>query len=173
MDTHSPFARTKYQNDAFDYRKAADSPRSYAGDFDFGESADRRFAFSRQASMHQKAAVEPSTPQPFLSRSVSSIDIPPGNYQSDSGFSYLKEIDDKFSAFSFISLILGGLRSGNKQMRRLFMLISLNVAYSTAELFIGLFSGRIGMKIYFSLFLYYYQSWKEFMLFCEKIVCER
>ncbi|KAL7138608.1 hypothetical protein ABFS83_10G175100 [Erythranthe nasuta] len=146
MDTHSRFPRADNRNDAFDHRTpAADSPRSYTGDINFGESTDRRFAFSRQSSLHQKAAVEPHTPRPFLSRSVSCIDIPPGSYPPDSGVSYLKEIDDRFSAFSFVALILGGLRSGNKQMRRLFVLISLNVAYSTAELFIGLFSGRIGL----------------------------
>ncbi|KAI3474524.1 hypothetical protein Pfo_029439 [Paulownia fortunei] len=135
MENYSRFPRTKYQNPAFDSQKLADSPRSYTGDFNFGENTDRRFAFSRQASLHRNAAVEPHTPQPVLSRSVSSIDIPPGSYFPDSRFSYSMEIDEKFSAFS----------SGNKQMRRLFVLISLNVAYSTAELFIGLFSGRIGL----------------------------
>lgn len=30
-------------------------------------------------------------------------------------------------------------------MKRLFLLISLNVAYSTAELAIGLFTGRVGL----------------------------
>ncbi|KAI3471530.1 hypothetical protein Pfo_028180 [Paulownia fortunei] len=140
MENYSRFPRTKYQNPAFDNQKLADSPRSYTGDFNFGESTDRRFAFSRQASLHRNAAVEPHTPQPVLSRSVSSIDIPPGSYFPDSRFSYSMEIDEKISAFSFVSLILGGLRSGNKQMRRLFVLISLNVAYSTAELFIGLVS---------------------------------
>lgn len=147
MDNHSRFPRTKYQDPAFEYHKVADSLRSYTGDFNFGESTDRRFAYSRQASLRPNAAVEPHTPQPVLSRSISSIDIQPGSYFPDSRFSYSKEMDEKFSAFSFVSLILGGLRSGNKQMRRLFVLISLNVAYSTAELFIGLFSGRIGMKV--------------------------
>ncbi|EEF31669.1 cation efflux protein/ zinc transporter, putative [Ricinus communis] len=37
------------------------------------------------------------------------------------------------------------LRSGNRQMKRLLTLISLNVAYSTAELGIGLFTGRVGL----------------------------
>lgn len=78
-------------------------------------------------------------------RSVSSIDIPPGSYFPDYRFSNSKEMSDGVSASSFVSLVLGGLRSGNKQMRRLFVLISLNVAYSTAELFIGLLSGRIGL----------------------------
>ncbi|KAL8456331.1 hypothetical protein ACS0TY_034521 [Phlomoides rotata] len=120
--------------------KLGDSPRLYTGDFDFGESTDRRFAYSRQASFRQNAVVESQTPRPVLLRNVSSIDIPP-----DSRLPYSKESDEKVSAFSFVSLILGGFRSGNKQMRQLFMLISLNVAYSTAELFIGLFSGSIGL----------------------------
>ncbi|KZV53318.1 hypothetical protein F511_07612 [Dorcoceras hygrometricum] len=42
-------------------------------------------------------------------------------------------------------MIVSRLKSGNRQMRRLFVLIFLNVAYSTAELFVGLFSGRIGL----------------------------
>ncbi|KAG8371845.1 hypothetical protein BUALT_Bualt12G0005400 [Buddleja alternifolia] len=134
------FPRTKNQNAAFSYQKLADSPKSYSGDFNFEESTDRRFAFSRQASFHQNAAVELHNPQPLFTRSVSSIDIPPNSY-----FSYSNELDDKFSAFSFVSSIFLGLRSGNKPIRRLFVLISLNVAYSTAELFIGLFSGRIGL----------------------------
>ncbi|XP_011075260.1 metal tolerance protein C2 [Sesamum indicum] len=138
MDSHSPFPRTRNQNTAFSYQKVADSPRSYTGDFDFGESADRRFAFSRQVSMRQNEA---HTPQPMLSRSVSSIDIAPASYYPD----YSKGFDEKFSGFSFVPLILGGLRSGNRNMRRLFVLISLNVAYSTAELVIGLFSGRVGL----------------------------
>lgn len=149
MDHHSRLPQTKYQNAAFDYSKLADSPGSYTGDFSFGEGTDRRFAYSRQASMRQNAAVESHTPLPELTRSMSSIDIPPGSYFPDYRFSNSKETGDRISPFPFVSLILGGLRSGNKQMRRLFVLISLNVAYSTAELFIGLFSGRIGMGVVF------------------------
>ncbi|KAH6827542.1 Cation efflux family protein [Perilla frutescens var. hirtella] len=145
MENDSRLPQTKYQNAAFDYSKPGDSPASYTGDFSFGESTDRRFAYFRQASLRQNAAVEPHTPQHELTRSGSSIDIPPGSYFTDYRFSNSKETGDRISAFSFVSLILGGLRSGNKQMRRLFVLISLNVAYSTAELFIGLFSGRIGL----------------------------
>lgn len=145
MDNQSHFSQSKHQNAAFDYSKLADSPRSYTGDFSFGESTDRRFAYFRQSSLRQNAAVEPHTPQHELTRSVSSIDIPPGSYFPDYRFSNSKEMSDGVSASSFISLVFGGLRSGNKQMRRLFVLISLNVAYSTAELFIGLLSGRIGL----------------------------
>ncbi|KAG6429032.1 hypothetical protein SASPL_107071 [Salvia splendens] len=145
MDNDSRLPQTKNQNAAFEYSKVADSPRSYTGDFSFGESTDRRFAYSRQASLHQNATVKSHTPQHQLTRSVSSIDIPPGSYFPDYRFSNSKEKGDGVSAFSFVPLILGGLRSGNKQMRRLFVLISLNVAYSTTELFLGLFSGRIGL----------------------------
>ncbi|CAA0837482.1 Metal tolerance protein C2 [Striga hermonthica] len=127
MDNYS---RTKNPNIAFDYHKLTDSPRSFAGDFDFGETSDRRFAFSRHAPSHRNAAV----------------DIPPGSYWPESGFEYSKVTDVKLSALSSpLSLILKALRSGNKHMRRLFVLISLNVAYSTAELFIGLLSGRVGL----------------------------
>ncbi|KAL3846210.1 hypothetical protein ACJIZ3_003613 [Penstemon smallii] len=144
MNNYSRFPRTKNQNAAFDYQKLADSPRSYTGDFNFGESTDRRFAFSRQASFHENGAVKPHTPQPLLSRSVSSIDIPPDSYFTDSRLSK-ESIDENFSVFSFVSVIYMGLRSGNKQMRRLFILIWLNVAYSSTELLIGLLSGRIGL----------------------------
>lgn len=137
-----------HPNAAFDYSKPADSPGSYTGDFSFGEGTDRRFAYTRQASMRQNAAVEAHTPRPELMRCMSSIDIPPGSYLRDYRFSNLKGTGERASPFSFVSLVLGGLRSGNKQMRRLLVLISLNVAYSTAELFIGLFSGRIGMEVF-------------------------
>lgn len=47
-------------------------------------------------------------------------------------------------SFTFVAFF-GAARSGNRYMKRLFWLISLNVAYSTAELAIGLFTGRIGL----------------------------
>ena len=39
------------------------------------------------------------------------------------------------------------VRSGNRPMKRLALLISLNVAYSSAELMIGLLTGRVGMSL--------------------------
>ncbi|XP_031103791.1 metal tolerance protein C2-like [Ipomoea triloba] len=129
----------------FNYRKAeAESPRppSNGGDIGFGGS-DRRFAFSRQASFQQSSSFS----KPLLTRNVSSIDIP-DIYTRDSfgkGSEESKISDEKFSASSFLSAIYRGVASGNKPMRRLFALISLNVAYSTVELFIGLFSGRVGL----------------------------
>lgn len=101
-------------------------------------TTDRRLAYVRQASFNQSQLQEPPhTPisifpdesaKPFLSRSISNIDA----------ISHHDKYFDKFSIFR-------ALRSGNRQMKRLFLLISLNVAYSTAELAIGLFTGRIGL----------------------------
>ncbi|KAH7856211.1 hypothetical protein Vadar_033995 [Vaccinium darrowii] len=126
---------------------------------------DRRFAFSRQTSFHQ--STDNNTPRssiilndsikPFLSRTSSSIDIPPPvDYESESicrednyDNSVLEEwnnaSDEKFSVLVFVLSAFRIIRTGNRQMRRLLVLIFLNVAYSTAELFIGLLSGRIGL----------------------------
>ncbi|KAJ6749699.1 hypothetical protein OIU85_000344 [Salix viminalis] len=121
---------------------------------DWGTS-DRRYTYWRQSSFHQQSQ-EPKTPisvitndttKPLLSRTVSSIDMPPEidysfDYQNDSIFEDSKrkplDLDSVLSIFRVI-------RSGSRQMRRLFLMISLNVAYSTAELAIGLFTGRIGL----------------------------
>ncbi|CAH9068213.1 unnamed protein product [Cuscuta epithymum] len=127
------------------YRKVgAESPRppSNGVGFDFGGS-DRRFAYSRQASFHQSNSLS----KPLLTRNVSSIDIP-DIYSRDSPYVLSQESkisDEKFSVSSLLSAVLRGVLSGNKPMRRLFVLISLNVAYSTVELCLGLFSGRVGL----------------------------
>ncbi|KAK2417329.1 metal tolerance protein [Trifolium repens] len=123
------------------------------GDFGFTGS-DRRFAFSRQASFQQ-----PRTPistdstdlglrKPFLSRTDSSIDIPP----SVPHHHYWSCHDDKPSGSlqrsnfsSFVLSVFRNIRSGHRYMKRLFFMISLNVAYSTVELLIGLFTGRVGL----------------------------
>ncbi|XP_038720207.1 metal tolerance protein C2 isoform X2 [Tripterygium wilfordii] len=124
------------------------TPRN--GDFGFGTS-DRRYAYSRQPSFHQSQ--EPHTPisiisneftKPLLSRTVSSIDMPAGVYsfdENDKAFGGRKGSVEKLSVLSIFQVI----RTGNKSMKKLFALISLNVAYSTAELAIGLFTGRIGL----------------------------
>ncbi|KAL9259815.1 Metal tolerance protein C2-like protein [Drosera capensis] len=80
---------------------------------------------------------------PELSRSVSSIDIPlpesvDGPLWSDSG-----KLRERESVAELVFRVLR--RSGNRGVKRLFVLISLNVAYSTTELLIGLFSGRVGL----------------------------
>lgn len=117
-------------------------------------SSDRRYAYSRQSSFHQNADPRTptrlnscNTPNPVFLRSVSSIDIPPysGNENDYNLWTDSPKSDDNLSFIELISSVFGVLRTGNRPMKRLFVLISLNVAYSTAELFIGLLSGRVGL----------------------------
>ncbi|KAD3068298.1 hypothetical protein R6Q59_017680 [Mikania micrantha] len=149
----------------FDYQKLeAETPRSWnAGDF------DRRFAFSRQTSFQRHSGEQPphtpvsiisnefSTKKPLLTRTSSRIDIFPApkvfpterEYGSEKiwteeGFhSFSKRETNSISAFVFS--LFEAIRSGNRPMKRLVMLISLNVACSTAELLIGLLSGQAGL----------------------------
>lgn len=134
--------------------QARDTLGSLNADFGFGGS-DRRFAFSRQASFHQQQPRSPipsdlndlGSRKPFLSRTDSSIDIP----SSGSHHHYWSSHDEKpsgspqISSFSsFVFYLFRNIRSGHRYMKRLFLMISLNVAYSTVELLIGLFTGRVG-----------------------------
>lgn len=120
-------------------------------------SSDRRYAYHRQSSLQQFP--DPRTPTtvisnnnnsqtPAFSRSISSIDIPPGFHPGNEiDYSLWKDSpksEGKLSSTELISSVFRALRTGNRPMKRLFLLISLNVAYSTAELFIGLLSGRVG-----------------------------
>lgn len=123
-------------------------------EFGFGTS-DRRFAYSRQASFHQLQ--EPHTPisiisndhkKPLLCRTVSSIDIPPAIYPLEENEKFSiegKDFPEKASFLLVVLWVFRVVRSGNRPMRKLFVMISLNVAYSTAELMIGLFTGRAGL----------------------------
>ncbi|GMN55873.1 hypothetical protein TIFTF001_024993 [Ficus carica] len=147
------------KENSFNYRARPDSElqSSFNGDFGLGVS-DRRFAFSRQASFQQYH--EPRTPisnslkndnyaRLYLLRTVSSIDIPLP--ESDAGEESVKLFGErevsgkKFSVLLLVASVFRVMRSGNRYMKRLFMLISLNVAYSTAELCIGLLTGRVGL----------------------------
>ncbi|XP_050383262.1 metal tolerance protein C2 isoform X2 [Argentina anserina] len=114
----------------------------WSSDFKLG-ATDRRLAFSRQASINltDSSSSSSSAAAPFLSRSVSSIDVPPAD-ETDKLFDVSAEKLTLLTLFESVSRIL---RSGNRYMKRLFLLISLNVAYSTAELCIGLFTGRVGL----------------------------
>lgn len=127
------------------------NPNSADDEFPFAGN-DRRYAFSRQSSFVQFAGNYPLSPaqQPAFSRSVSSINIPPSFFAGgendhslwkDSG----KSSEEKLSPVGLILWMFRVLRTGNRPMKRLLMLISLNVAYSTTELFIGLISGRVGL----------------------------
>ncbi|KAL1312312.1 hypothetical protein HN51_038935 [Arachis hypogaea] len=126
--------------------EARDSPRSSMnGDFGFGTGSDRRFAFSRQTSFQQQQ--QPHTPiavdsgRPFLSRTDSSIDIPNPVHRYDK----LTGSTERSSFPSFVFGVFRNIRSGHRYMKRLFLMISLNVAYSTVELLFGLFTGRVGL----------------------------
>ncbi|KAL8142897.1 hypothetical protein V2J09_015929 [Rumex salicifolius] len=121
---------------------------SQTDDVDLGLNAgsDRRFAFARQGSFQR--SVDPSTPSSAVSsrfaRTVSSIDIPPGFYAGSEG-DWLSETGKSSEKMSALSLLLSVSRGGTRPMRRLLLLITLNVAYSTTELLIGLLSGRVGL----------------------------
>lgn len=143
---------------SFNHHTASiDSQNSWNTDTGFGAN-DRRFAFSRQASSKQWQE-PPHTPipvnyddsgKPLLSRNMSSINIPPGGYfasESNKFFAVKDNSGDKLSVLSLAFSILENVRSGNRYMKRLFLMISLNVLYSTAELAIGLLTGRIGMGV--------------------------
>lgn len=58
----------------------------------------------------------------------------------------------KFSVLDLVLTMIRAVRSGNRSMKRLALLISLNVAYLTAELAIGLFTGRVGEDFYGAFF---------------------
>lgn len=166
QDTKYSYARTASFN--YNQLETNESPRSWNGEFGLGGVTDRRFAFSRQASfLHSPSFDSPRTPvsilpnesvrKPFISRTVSSIDIPSVDYLHDGIDSVWTEdklfsanssfLADRVTILGFFSSILRAGRFGNRPMKRLFLLISLNVAYSTAELCIGLVTGRFGMLI--------------------------
>lgn len=113
---------------------------------------DRRFAFSRNPSFRQQA--EPSVPfRPNLSRSDSSISIAQ-TAAGDGDDELLWTLgggggESKETLLSAVSSLLTSVvraaRSGSRPMKRLALMISLNVAYSLTELTIGLLTGRVGL----------------------------
>lgn len=142
---------------SFNHHTASnDSQNSWNRETGFGAN-DRRLAFSRQASLKQWHE-PPHTPipinsddsaKPLLSRNMS-INIPTGGYfasESNKLFRVKENSGDKLSVLSLSFSILENVRSGNRYMKRLFLMISLNVLYSTAELAVGLLTGRIGIDV--------------------------
>ncbi|XP_052173258.1 metal tolerance protein C2 [Diospyros lotus] len=141
----------------FPYRKAtpfhyhkldAESPRSSNNEIGFSPGSDRRFAFSRQTLFHQSSVASGDSVTPMLSRTSSSIDIPLNKRGwSEETFLWGEEegSDEKPSIFTHLLSGFRILRSGNRPMRRLLLLIFLNVAYSTVELCLGLLLGRVGL----------------------------
>ncbi|XP_072968705.1 metal tolerance protein C2 isoform X2 [Typha angustifolia] len=116
---------------------------------DYGiATGDRRFAFSRQQSFRQSDLPSPfpmqrsQTLRPHqLGRSDSSISMPPLEYGKGFGL----KSSEKVTAAGVMLSVVRAIRSGNRPMKRLALMISLNVAYSTAELLIGIFTGRVGL----------------------------
>ncbi|CAA7016194.1 unnamed protein product [Microthlaspi erraticum] len=135
---------------SLDHRRDNELPNDRSSDVGYTAN-DRRLAYSRSF----KQSHGPRTPavseaaKPFLDRTVSSIDMPPEIYSVDGNDVFFGEGKSaeigEVSVFHLVREIFGVLRSGNRQMKRLFLLISLNVAYSTTELSIGLFTGRVGL----------------------------
>lgn len=137
------------KTDSFTYNSmpvADDTTQSWKSDFGFN---DRRYAFARQTSFQESphtpiSIMQSDLSRPFLSRTASSIDMP--NVMDEKEKVYGRSGEGKRR--SFIPLFelsdLMSLRSGSKPMKKLFLMISFNVAYSTVELLLGLFTGRIG-----------------------------
>lgn len=129
-----------------------------AGDIGFAAGTDRRYAFSRQPSFKQAASPRPGFGdhgllRPLLTRSASSIAIPPTPCQGGGG-RHWGDLDDGDAkkggeVVGLAGAVLRGLRTGSRPMRRLVLMISLNVAYSTAEFLIGIFTGRVGNCFFF------------------------
>ncbi|XP_020581418.1 metal tolerance protein C2 isoform X2 [Phalaenopsis equestris] len=138
--TGSSFTAAPVTQDSFKHRlPGGETPRPWNGGYGIG-SGDRRFSFSRNWSF-----------KPQLLRNNSSIGIKhfedeeswEGHGKAD--FAGGGNVGWKRSVLYQMASVLMSVRSGNRQVRRLALLISLNVAYSTVELMIGLITGRIGL----------------------------
>ncbi|KAK1261279.1 Metal tolerance protein C2 [Acorus gramineus] len=118
-----------------------------------GGEFDRRFAFTRQVSFRQSDV--PRTPigsaprghlGPLLSRCDSTISIPSNACASlDDDKQRRGDLSGRVSFVHLLFYVIRLIRSGNRPMKRLFVMISLNVAYSTMELIFGLLTGRVGL----------------------------
>lgn len=131
---------------SFDLRGDNELPNDRSSDVGYTAN-DRRLAYSR--SFHHSHGPRTPAAKPFLDRTVSTIDMPPEIYSVDGDDVFFGEgkaaaAIGKASVLRMVLVVFGVLRNGNRQMKRLFMLISLNVAYSTTELLIGLLTGRVG-----------------------------
>ncbi|KAF3791238.1 Metal tolerance protein C2 [Nymphaea thermarum] len=110
-------------------------------------AADRRIAFSRHPSFRKS---DDPVRQPLLSRSfATSLETPKGDvgleFPMESGSG--KEYRVSPSGGSVLALVVDFLtmiRCGNRPMKRLSLMILLNVVYSSTELLVGLFTSRVG-----------------------------
>ncbi|CAM8965639.1 unnamed protein product [Rhodiola kirilowii] len=127
------------KKDSFNYLPTPaddNTPPSLNSDFGF---SDRRYAFARQTQ--DPPFVPNDLSRPFLSRTASSIDIPPVMYEKEKLYGRTAEGKRDLSVLPALRMF----RSGSKPMKKLFLMISFNVAYSTVELLLGLITGRIGL----------------------------
>ncbi|CAL9220499.1 unnamed protein product [Arabidopsis halleri] len=135
---------------SFNPRGDNELPNDRSSDVGYAAN-DRRLAYSRsfQQSHGPRTPAVTEAAKPFLDRTVSSIDMPPEIYSVDGNDVFYGEGKDveigKVSVLDMVWEIFGVLRCGNRQMKRLFLLIALNVLYSTTELSIGIFTGRVGL----------------------------
>ncbi|KAG7576917.1 Cation efflux protein [Arabidopsis thaliana x Arabidopsis arenosa] len=135
---------------SFNPRGDNELPNDRSSDVGYAAN-DRRLAYSRsfQQSHGPRTPAVTEAAKPFLDRTVSSIDMPPEIYSVDGNDVFYGDGKDveigKVSVLDMVWEIFGVLRSGNRQMKRLFLLIALNVLYSTTELSIGIFTGRVGL----------------------------
>ncbi|KAJ4806196.1 zinc transporter-like protein [Rhynchospora pubera] len=110
---------------------------------------DRRLAFSRQSSFrHWDPPLPSPSPSPSPSPLLRSHSFKPYLARSDStvGMPLLEKPGQKDA--TWVALILAAVRgvaNGSRPMKRLALMISLNVAYSMIELLLGLFTGRVGL----------------------------
>lgn len=147
-----------------------DSQTAGNGEIGFDGGSDRRFAFSRQSSFRQAGAHTPisiisnDSTRPLLFRSDSSIRVPPwvypqfgdesvGKEYGKTSFKGERSFPEKNSIVSRMLSVIQILRMGSRPMKRLLAMISLNAAYSTAELFFGIFTGKVGMNFELSMLI--------------------
>ncbi|KAI0491339.1 hypothetical protein KFK09_025599 [Dendrobium nobile] len=138
--TGSSFTSAPATQDSFKHRLPdGETQRPWSGRYGI-DSGDRRFSFSRNQSF-----------KPHLLRNDSCIGV---NYSEEEelweGHGKTEfggtgnSVRNRSVLYQMASVLLA-VRSGNRQVRRLALMISLNVAYSTVELMIGLLTGRVGL----------------------------
>ncbi|PKA66204.1 Metal tolerance protein C2 [Apostasia shenzhenica] len=113
--------------------------RLWSRDFGVG-SGDRRFSFPRNHSFKPHLLRSDSYFSKIAPETEDLLDG--GGKQGRGGEGNEGQM---FFVLHLMMSVFRAIRSGNRQARRLALMISLNVAYSTVELMIGLLTGRVGL----------------------------
>ncbi|KAK8970506.1 Metal tolerance protein C2 [Platanthera guangdongensis] len=138
--TWSSFSTPPAPQDSFKHRvPGGEAQRPWSAGYGIG-NGDRRASFPRNHSF-----------KPNLLRRDSCIGVAPsegedlweGHAKSEVGGG--RNSGRKGYVLYQMASVLREISSGNRQVRRLALMISLNVAYSTVELMIGLLTGRVGL----------------------------